>query len=130
MSDDELMDISLRVSGKLSQHSTGISLNGELWKRVKAVYDDRDRLDLLPEDAMLLERTYDSFARNGAKLEGEQRDKYREHQSLDSVSSCRDLSLPHNIYLICGQKARYYEYRHTHGKTGCRTMPRIVALVS
>ncbi len=81
MSDDELMDISLRVSGKLSQHSTGISLNGELWKRVKAVYDDRDRLDLLPEDAMLLERTYDSFARNGAKLEGEQRDKYRELSS-------------------------------------------------
>ncbi|MFG6381113.1 MAG: M3 family metallopeptidase [Muribaculum sp.] len=81
MSDNELMDISLRVSGKLSQHSTGISLNEGLWKRVKAVYDDRDNLELSPEDAMLLERTYDSFARNGAKLEGEQRDMYKELSS-------------------------------------------------
>lgn len=80
-SDDELMDISLRVSSKLSQHSTGISLNEGLWKRIKAVYDQREALDLDAEDAMLLQTTYDSFARNGANLEGADRDAYRELSS-------------------------------------------------
>ena len=70
MSDDELMEISLRVSAKLSEHSTGISLNEALWKRIKAVYDGKDALDLNPEEEMLLVTTYDGFARQGAELQG------------------------------------------------------------
>lgn len=77
LSDDELMDISLRVSGKLSKHSTDISLNEGLWKRIKTVYDMRDKLNLNAEDSMLLTTTYDSFARSGAELKGEKRDEYR-----------------------------------------------------
>lgn len=77
LSDDELMDISLRVSGKLSKHSTDISLNEGLWKRIKTVYDMRDKLNLDAEDSMLLTTTYDSFARSGAELKGEKRDEYR-----------------------------------------------------
>ena len=45
-SDDELMEISLRVSPKLSQHGTGISLNEGLWKRIKSVYDNRKSFNL------------------------------------------------------------------------------------
>ena len=37
----------------------------------------RDSLNLDPEDSMLLQRTYDSFARSGALLQGEDREKYR-----------------------------------------------------
>lgn len=77
MSDDEMMEISLRVSSKLSEHSTGISLNEGLWNRIKQVYDNRDKLDLDVEDEMLLQRTYDSFARSGADLQGEQRETFR-----------------------------------------------------
>lgn len=77
LSDDELMDISLRVLGKLSKHSTDISLNEGLWKRIKTVYDMRDKLNLDSEDSMLLTTTYDSFARSGAELKGEKRDEYR-----------------------------------------------------
>lgn len=77
LSDDELMDISLRVSGKLSKHSTDISLNEGLWKRIKTVYDMRDKLNLDAEDSMLLTTAYDSFARSGAELKGEKRDEYR-----------------------------------------------------
>ena len=61
LSDDELMDISLRVSGKLSKHSSDISLNEGLWKRIKTVYDMRDKLNLDAEDSMLLTTTYDSL---------------------------------------------------------------------
>lgn len=81
LSDDEMMEISMRVSGKLSEHSTGISLNEGLWNRVKQVYENRDKFNLDVEDAMLLQRTYDSFARNGANLQGEKRDQYRKLSS-------------------------------------------------
>lgn len=77
LSDDKMMEISMRVSAKLSEHSTNISLNEGLWQRIKEVYDMRDSLNLDTEDRMLLQRTYDSFARSGALLQGEDRGKYR-----------------------------------------------------
>ena len=77
ISDDQLMEISIRVSAKLSEHSTNISLNEGLWNRIKEVYDMRDSLNLDTEDRMLLQRTYDSFARSGALLQGEDRETYR-----------------------------------------------------
>lgn len=52
MSDDEMMEISLRVSAKLSQHETGITLNEGLWNRIKQVYENRDKFDLDVEDEM------------------------------------------------------------------------------
>lgn len=76
-SDDEMMEISLRVSPKLSDYSTNISLNERLWQRIKQVYDNRDKFNLNPEEMMLLQTTYDSFALNGANLQGEDREKYR-----------------------------------------------------
>lgn len=77
LSDDEMMEISMRVSPKLSDYSTSVSLNEALWKRIKAVWDKRDSLNLDPEDTMLLTTTYESFARNGALLQGDDRETYR-----------------------------------------------------
>lgn len=77
-SDEEMMDISIEASRLLSEYSTSIILNEKLWQRVRAVYDNRASLNLAPEDSMLLQRTYESFARNGATLEGEARDKYKQ----------------------------------------------------
>lgn len=77
LSDDELMEISMRVSAKLSEHSTSISLNEGLWQRVKEVWENRENENLDTEDQMLLKRTYESFERSGANLQGEARDKYR-----------------------------------------------------
>ena len=77
MSDNELMNISLNVSAKISEYSTNISLNERLWQRVREVYEMRNKLKLDAEDQMLLQRTYDSFARSGALLEGDAREQYR-----------------------------------------------------
>ena len=41
MSDDDIVDISKEVSPLLSQHVDDISMNPELFKRIKAVYDTR-----------------------------------------------------------------------------------------
>ena len=76
-SDDEMMEISLRVSAKLSEYSTNISLNEGLWQKIKEVYENKDKFNLDTEDKMLLQRTYDSFARSGANLLGGNRETYR-----------------------------------------------------
>lgn len=75
--DDEMLEIAMKVSPKLSDYSTSIVLNEDLWKRVKAVYENRASYKLDPEQATLLQNTYDMFAQNGANLQGDDREKYR-----------------------------------------------------
>lgn len=77
LSDDEMMDLSMRVTPKLSEYSTAIALNTRLWEKIKYVWENRDKYNLNPEENMLLKQTYDSFARNGALLEGNDRETYR-----------------------------------------------------
>lgn len=74
---DAMMEMAVEVSQKLSDYSTSITLNEALWQRVKQVYDDRKLFNLTPEQEMLLQKTYDSFALSGANLQGEDREKYR-----------------------------------------------------
>lgn len=75
--DDAMNEISIRIAPKLSKFETDMTLNERLWDRIKYVYDHRDKLNLDTEDAMLLTRTYKSFTRSGANLEGEAREQYR-----------------------------------------------------
>ncbi|WP_302575510.1 M3 family metallopeptidase [uncultured Duncaniella sp.] len=76
MSDDAFMELSVKITPRLSEYSTSISLNEGLWKRIKTVYDNADTTRLSPEDRMLLKRTYESFTRKGALLQGADREKY------------------------------------------------------
>lgn len=74
---DKMMEIAMDASARLSDYSTSLVLNEGLWKRVKAVYDNRAALSLSKEDEMLLQKTYDSFALSGANLQGDDRERYR-----------------------------------------------------
>lgn len=74
---DEMMEISQRVSPKLSESSNNIYLNDRLFARVKAVYDQKDRLNLSTEEAKLLDETYEGFKVQGATLSPEDKEKYR-----------------------------------------------------
>ena len=76
-SDDEMMEIAMRVSPKLSDYSTSITLNEGLWNKVKEVYENRKMFNLTPEQNTLLQNAYDSFALQGANLQGEDRETYR-----------------------------------------------------
>ena len=76
-SDDEMMDISMKMTPVLSDYETSITLNENLWKRIKYVYDHQSEFSLDPEDQMLLKTTYNQFARSGANLKGKDRDEYR-----------------------------------------------------
>ena len=61
----------------LSKHSDNISLNQALFARVKAVYDNREKLELDKEQAKLLENTYKDFIRSGAGLDAEKQEALR-----------------------------------------------------
>lgn len=88
-SDDEMMEQSIEIGNKLSNYSTSIVLNTKLWDRVRKVYDNRENLNLNPEDSMLLQKTYDTFALSGANLEGTDRELYRELSSKLSELTTR-----------------------------------------
>lgn len=74
---DEMMEISQRISPKLSESSNNIFLNETLFARVKKVYERKDSLHLSVEDAKLLDDTYESFKIRGAALSAEDKEKYR-----------------------------------------------------
>ncbi|MBO5894235.1 MAG: M3 family metallopeptidase [Alistipes sp.] len=75
----EMQQIALNVTPKLTALSNDVSLNPELFARVKAVYEERESLNLDVEDRQLLEETYKGFARSGALLEGEAQELYRQY---------------------------------------------------
>ena len=64
---------------KLTELSNDISLNPELFARVKQVYEHPGRLR--KEDRKLLEDTYQSFARSGAALSDADKELYRKYTS-------------------------------------------------
>ena len=78
---DEMQAIANNITPKLTELGNDISLNPELFKRVKAVYDKREELELDQQDKQLLENTYKSFVRSGALLEGEQQELYRQYST-------------------------------------------------
>ena len=76
--DDTIQAITREVSPKLSEFSNYISLNENLFSKVKAVYQQRELLSLNAEDLQLLEKKYLGFVRSGANLEGEAKKRYAE----------------------------------------------------
>ena len=73
----ELQDAAREVSPVLTAFGNDISLNPELFARVKSVYDSRDSLGLNPEEMILLDRKYKGFVRGGAGLSDEGKEQFR-----------------------------------------------------
>ena len=75
---DDLKELSIKLAPTLSEHSDNISLNQELFKKVDAVYQQKDALGLTTEQQRLLEETYKGFVRSGANLSPEKQTRLRE----------------------------------------------------
>ena len=84
---DEMQEIAQKVSPLLTEHSTAINLNEKLFARVKAVYDQREKLNLSVEDAKLLEDTYEGFASNGANLPADKKEIFKQISKDLSLAS-------------------------------------------
>ena len=74
---DRLDEINTEISPKLTAHGDSITLDPELFARVKAVYDNRAAMAMTPEDAKLLENTYEGMVHAGALLTDAQRERVK-----------------------------------------------------
>jgi peptidyl-dipeptidase Dcp len=73
-----MQKIAQEISPMLTAFSNDIALNEDLFKKVKAVYDQKDNLTLTTEQATLLDKKFKGFSRNGALLSEEDKLKLRE----------------------------------------------------
>ena len=107
---DDLQTLAQEMMPLLSEHSNNISLNEELFKRVKAVYNQKEQLNLTPEQTKLLENIYDGFIRRGANLQGEAKKQYRqltkELSSLTLQFSENNLKEINNYQLVLTDKVQ------------------------
>lgn len=91
---DEIQKIAQEVSPLLSEFGNDVRLNPDLFARVKTVYEQREKLNLNPEQTTLLDKKYKSFSRNGANL---QEDKKNELREIDKELSKLSLQFGENV---------------------------------
>ena len=91
---DDLQAVARKLMPLMTEHSNNIILNEKLFARIKAVYEQRQSLGLNSEEMVLLKNTFDEFAENGANLQGEARDTFRQ---LNSELSMLSLQFSENL---------------------------------
>lgn len=69
--------LAMEMAPLLAEFSNDILLDEEIFKKVKEVFDQKDRLKLDKDQRYLLEKVYKDFARNGALLSSEDKEKLR-----------------------------------------------------
>ena len=72
---DALRALESEIYPMLTREFNAIQFNERLFDRVKAVYEQKDSLDLDEQDARLLELTHRDFVRAGAALDKETKDR-------------------------------------------------------
>jgi peptidyl-dipeptidase Dcp len=78
MTNEEMQNIAKEIAPLRSKHRDEIRLNAKLFQRIKAVYEQKDKLDLTTEQNTLLEKYYKDFVRSGANLDEEKKAKLKE----------------------------------------------------
>lgn len=73
----EMRDLAKDFYPRLASFGSDISLDSQIFNRVKEVYNKRDGLNLNGEQKRLLEKTYIDFVRNGALLSASDKEKIR-----------------------------------------------------
>jgi len=91
---DEIQKIAKDISPWLSEFRNDITLNEQLFKRVKAVYDIKETLSLTSEQSMLLDKQYKGFSRNGANLKDSEKTELRK---IDAELSKLSLQFGENV---------------------------------
>lgn len=91
---DKMQKIAQDISPLLTEFINDIALNEDLFKRVKAVYEQKDSFNLSPEQATLLVKKFKSFSRNGALLSVDKKILLRE---IDTVLAKLKLTFGENV---------------------------------
>ncbi len=100
---DEMQAIAEQIAPMMTEYSMYVSLNEDLFKRVKAVYDKKDELGLEADQMTLLDDNYKSFVRGGANLSAEDKalySKWSEELSLASLAFGKNVLAATNAYTL------------------------------
>ena len=100
---DEMQAIAEQIAPMMTEFSMYVSLNEELFKRVKAVYEKKDQLGLEADQMTLLEDNYKSFVRGGANLSAEDKalySKWSEELSLATLAFGKNVLAATNAYTL------------------------------
>lgn len=98
-----LQKIAREVTPMMSKFRNEVSMNQDLFKRIKVVYDKRNDLELGQEQMRLVEKIYEDFERNGAALPEEKRDelkKINEELSMLSLQFGENLLAETNAFKL------------------------------
>lgn len=101
--DDQMQQIAEQVSPMLTEYSMYVSLNNDLFQKVKAVYEKKDELGLDKDQMKLLEDNYKSFVRGGANLSDEDKalySKWAEELSLATLQFSKNVLAATNAYTL------------------------------
>ncbi|MBC7363623.1 MAG: M3 family metallopeptidase [Candidatus Aminicenantes bacterium] len=91
---DQLQAVAQELAPTLSAHYDEIFLNPKLFARIKAVYEQRDRLGLNPEQQQLLKKYYQDFVRAGANLDEAKKARLKE---INKELSVLELKFAENV---------------------------------
>lgn len=84
---DSLQAIARTISPMMTKHRDGISMNPELFNKVKSVYERRESLGLDDQQLRVVEKIYQDFERGGANLSAEDQEKLKAiNTELSSLS--------------------------------------------
>ena len=100
---DEMQQIAEQISPMLNEYSMYVSLNADLFAKVKSVYEKKDELGLEKDQLKLLEDNYKSFVRGGANLSDEDKalySKWSEELSLASLQFSKNVLAATNAYTL------------------------------
>ena len=101
--DETKQQIAEQISPMLTEYSMYVSLNNDLFQRVKAVYEKKDELGLDQDQMTLLEDNYKSFVRGGANLSDEDKEVYSklsEELSLITLQFSKNVLAATNAYTL------------------------------
>ena len=100
---EEMQNIAEEISPLTTEFSMYVSLNESLFQRVNKIYDQKNTTNLNAEETRLLEKTYESFARNGANLSSKNKEiysKYIEELSLLSLQFGKNVLAATNAFSL------------------------------
>ena len=100
---DTMQEIAEQISPMLTEYSMYVSLNNDLFQRVKAVYEKKDELGLDKDQMTLLEDNYKGFVRGGANLSDEDKavySKLSEELSLTTLQFSKNVLAATNAYTL------------------------------
>ena len=98
---DEMDALAQKMSPILTKHANDVSLNPQLFARIKAVHDHHR--ELTPEENKLLEESYDGFVRSGALLDEKGKEKLRqltEEASMLALQFSQNLLKENKAYTL------------------------------